>query len=620
MKRIHASAGPLRAVLSALLLGTGALQLAPVWGQATPTPPERMTYQGYLAGSDGAALGTPTPKNYDVIFKIYADQSSGAVKWAEQQTVTVDNGYFSALLGEGASTGDPRPDLSTLFKGADASERYVGITVKGIGAGGANVDILPRLRLLTSPYAYLARNAVQLVQNNGADLLTSSGNLMTLTGSLDITTGNSVEFGSNAVGKQGDAGRIGYQLFSQGLDIVGAGTNGTTRKVTIWSEGGLTVNGPVSATSYTGNGALLTGVATLGANTFNGTQTVTGGGLRMDNAQIIAGKNSAGTYENFLWPRWIDNFTYFNYGSAGLRMRNNTDAITLTLGNNNSAVFGAAVYARGGYPGGNNSGNNGYAFAGNGGDNDSGMFSDTDGYVRIVSNSADRLTIRPDDVYVHSRLTAVNGVTVDTGYGRTLEVAGYWLRVLDANSKAKYADWWRDANSMRFEIGGGTSQGGAATRYVTYDGDSNWDFSSDRKLKKDIVNAEPMLERALKVQVRRYRWKDEASEAKHKLGVIAQEVQPLFPDLVSEQTNKDGDQSSLAVGYGDFALIAVKAIQELKQQHDAEMADLKRQVAELASIKLQMTEMKAQLTEVLKASSELRVQAEKAKVTAAVGR
>ena len=41
--------------------------------------------------------------------------------------MTVDKGYFSVLLGEGASTGEPRPVLSTLFKGPTASDRYVGI-------------------------------------------------------------------------------------------------------------------------------------------------------------------------------------------------------------------------------------------------------------------------------------------------------------------------------------------------------------------------------------------------------------------------------------------------------------------------------------------------------------
>src|SRR5262245_31889079 len=107
-------------LLAALALAVTAPRAA---AQATFNPPERMTYQGFLTDGNGVALGNNAPKNYDVIFRIYNQESNGgaAQLWAEQQTVTVDKGYFSVLLGEGASTGEPRPVLSTLFKGPTAS-------------------------------------------------------------------------------------------------------------------------------------------------------------------------------------------------------------------------------------------------------------------------------------------------------------------------------------------------------------------------------------------------------------------------------------------------------------------------------------------------------------------
>jgi hypothetical protein len=284
MKRIQASAAPLRAALSALLLGACVLQVSPALGQATSNPPERMTYQGFLVGSDGVALGNTNPKNYDVVFKVYDSENGNNVLWGEQQTVTVDKGYFSVLLGEGSAVG-ARPVLSSLFKGATASDRFVGITVQGIGAGGANVDILPRLRLMTSPYAFLAQNAVKLVQNNaaGTDLLTSSGNQVTLSGGLQVSGNNVLELGAGIAGKEGSAGKFGYAIFTAGtLDIVGAGTAVDPRKVKIWAEGGLTVTGPVTAPSFngsfsgsfSGDGSGLTGVAKLGANTFTGYQEI----------------------------------------------------------------------------------------------------------------------------------------------------------------------------------------------------------------------------------------------------------------------------------------------------------------------------------------------------------
>jgi microcystin-dependent protein len=159
---------------------------------AASTPPERMTYQGFLVDGNGAALGLAAPENYDVIFRIYTDQTAGTLKWSEQQTVTVDKGYFSVLLGEGADAySEARPALSSLFTGVDASERYIGITVKGIGAGDSDEDILPRLKLITSPYAFMATRASALVDSTGVDMITvTAGTGINVNGAVTATTIN----------------------------------------------------------------------------------------------------------------------------------------------------------------------------------------------------------------------------------------------------------------------------------------------------------------------------------------------------------------------------------------------------------------------------------------------
>ena len=182
MKSTKAIPTPLRAAVLALVLGATGLVSAPTaFGQANANPPERMTYQGFLVDGNGAPLANSNVKNYDVVFRIWSSESGttpGERLWTEQQTVTVDKGYFSVMLGEGtAVSGEARPALSTLFKGGTASDRWVGITVKGIGSEDSNTDILPRLRLLSSPYAYLATQATKLVRSdNSNDLLSSSGN------------------------------------------------------------------------------------------------------------------------------------------------------------------------------------------------------------------------------------------------------------------------------------------------------------------------------------------------------------------------------------------------------------------------------------------------------------
>ena len=171
------------ALLLLLALAPSAAQAQPV-----PTPPERMACQGFLADGSGNPLAATAPKNYDVVFRIWNDQSAtGAANrlWTEQQTVTVDKGNFSVMLGEGSPySNEPRPNLSGVFAGLDASERYVEFTVRGIGAGGADVTILPRLKVLSAPYAFMARNATALTSPNGATLVTAANGQLTVNGTI----------------------------------------------------------------------------------------------------------------------------------------------------------------------------------------------------------------------------------------------------------------------------------------------------------------------------------------------------------------------------------------------------------------------------------------------------
>jgi microcystin-dependent protein len=168
------------ALLAILALGTAAVR-----GDANP--PDKMTYQGYLVDESGNRLGDSSPKNYDVVFRIFDEQNGGNALWAEQQTVTVDKGYFSVLLGEGSDvTGGQRPTLSTVFTGPSASERYIGITVKL--SSEISVTIAPRLKLVTSPFAFLARNATALVNDDGQPVLTAAGNALQVNGSVSATS------------------------------------------------------------------------------------------------------------------------------------------------------------------------------------------------------------------------------------------------------------------------------------------------------------------------------------------------------------------------------------------------------------------------------------------------
>jgi trimeric autotransporter adhesin len=57
---------------------------------------------------------------------------------------------------------------------------------------------------------------------------------------------NTLEFGAGIAGKEANAGKIGYASFTpDALDIIGAGTNLTNRKIKFWNEGGSEFTGNI---------------------------------------------------------------------------------------------------------------------------------------------------------------------------------------------------------------------------------------------------------------------------------------------------------------------------------------------------------------------------------------
>jgi hypothetical protein len=89
---------------------------------------------------------------------------------------------------------------------------------------------------------------------------------------------------------------------------------------------------------------------------------------------------------------------------------------------------------------------------------------------------------------------------------------------------------------------------------------------SDIKLKENIVDASPKLDKLLQVRIRNFNLKTDPNLKQ--IGVIAQEVQEIFPGLVEEIADRDVDgklngETSLGVKYSVFVPMLIKAIQEL---------------------------------------------------------
>jgi hypothetical protein len=63
------------------------------------------------------------------------------------------------------------------------------------------------------------------------------------------------------------------------------------------------------------------------------TSTKVSASIQFANQATFSAKNSGGTYENFLWPRWSDNITYLNFGTGGFHLRNNASATAMFITN-----------------------------------------------------------------------------------------------------------------------------------------------------------------------------------------------------------------------------------------------------------------------------------------------
>ena len=88
---------------------------------------------------------------------------------------------------------------------------------------------------------------------------------------------------------------------------------------------------------------------------------------------------------------------------------------------------------------------------------------------------------------------------------------------------------------------------------------------SDAKLKENIVDTTPKLADLMQVKVRSYNLK---SDPTHKqLGVVAQELEQVFPSMVEESKDKDEENNDLGtttktVKYSVFVPMLIKAMQE----------------------------------------------------------
>ena len=170
------------------------------------------------------------------------------------------------------------------------------------------------------------------------------------------------------------------------------------------------------------------------------------------------------------------------------------------------------------------------------------------------------------------------GVNNETGIGDTSidpnDYGGYY-----------YADGEYTGSNpgVAFVIGNGdvnTSNGLAGANpsnafVISYDGNAtlsnNLTINSDVRLKSNIVSLGSTLSRLLLIDGKSYTMK--SNESISKIGLLAQEVQSVFPELVKTANNSDG---TLSINYQGMVPILLNAIKEQQAQIDELKALIKK--------------------------------------------
>jgi hypothetical protein len=169
------------------LLFAAALLVGTTHAQNTAVP-DYLSYQGRALNADGTTIGSGTPVNRTVTFRVWDHPSNSLVAnliYSEQQVVTISNGEFSALIGAGAATTGTELGYSETSKGVPtvkisapsvfgAATRYLGVTIDD-GTAAVDNEISPRQQFVTSSYAFRAKVAESVDANAISSAMLATG-------------------------------------------------------------------------------------------------------------------------------------------------------------------------------------------------------------------------------------------------------------------------------------------------------------------------------------------------------------------------------------------------------------------------------------------------------------
>ena len=163
--------------------------------------------------------------------------------------------------------------------------------------------------------------------------------------------------------------------------------------------------------------------------------------------------------------------------------------------------------------------------------------------------------------------------------------------------RLRYANWVWDICTSN---GGGVNftYNGVVKSYISPI-DGAYVAISDARFKKDINKMNNVLDKVMALQAKSYKYLDNKETDKRSSGFLAQEVMPLFPELVSDFQHPINDTTDNTIyhgiNYAGFGVIAIKAIQEQQQQIEAANAENKMMMKLIENMQSEITALKQKI-------------------------
>ena len=330
--------------------------------------------------------------------------------------------------------------------------------------------------------------------------------------------------------------------------VIGNGTNSANRSdaLVVKFNGDATLAGSMSATSFIGDGSQLTNLPLSGGDSPFSYNSNEAGGIEVADYTTASG-SSAFAVGN-------DNLAS---GSSSTAMGRGTIASgfdSTALGANTNASGGAST-AMGSFT----TANGGASVAMGSGTSAFGYGSTTTGGSTTASGDFS---------------TAMGSFTIASDFSSL--VLGQYNSV-GSTVTANASEFSLD--NTAFVIGNGLSwENRSDALVIKFNGDAtlagNLNINSDARLKANIVSLGSTLSKLLQIDGKSYTMKKDESE-RQKIGLLAQDIEKVFPELVSES------HGVKSVNYQGLVPVLINALKE--QQNEIEI--LKQQQSEIDELK-----------------------------------